>query len=413
MPQAVPANNRRRFALCAGLAWAVLFCAGGAAAAQEAPIRIGVLNDMSGVYADYQGVGSVIAARMAVEDFGGKVGGRAVQVLSGDHQNKPDVGSAIVRGWLDQDGVDLVADVPNSAVALAVADLVRQRNKVFLGSGAGTADLTGVKCSPNTVHWTYDTWQAGHSLAQAVQARGGSRWFLLVADYAFGHALAISTRDAVAQAGGQVLGEVRHPLGTSDFSSFLLQAQGAGADMLGLENAGDDTTTALKQAAEFGLSRSMTFAGPVINVNMVQGLGLPAAQGLLIATPFYWDMNDGTRAFAKRFAERHPRRNMPNDMQAGVYSGVLAYLAAVAKLGAAGDGRAVVDAMKQASPIHDPVYGETTIRADGRALHPVHVFQTKTPSESKGDWDFLKLVSTIPAAQAYRPLSEGHCPLVQ
>ena len=394
---------------------AVLSCIiTGAAQGQEKPIKIGVLNDMSGVYSDYQGIGSVIAAQMAVEDFGGKVGGRPVQVVSGDHLNKPDIGSAITRQWLDQDGVDLVADVPNSAVALAVADLVRQHNKVFLGSGAGTAALTGEKCSPNTVHWTYDAWEAGHSLAQAVAARGGTKWFLLVADYAFGYDLASSTTDAVKQAGGQVLSEARHPLGTSNFSSYLLGAQSSGANVLGLENAGGDTTTALKQAAEFGLSGSMIFAGPVININMVQALGLPSAQGLLIATPFYWDMNDSTRAFAKRFAERHPRHTMPNDMQAGIYSGVLAYLNAVAKMGGnAEDGRAVVEAMKQASPIHDPVYGETTIRVDGRALHPVYVFQTKTPAESRGEWDFLKLVSTIPADQAYRPLSDGHCPLVR
>jgi len=395
----------------AALSYAI---AASTAQGQEKPIKIGVLNDMSGVYSDYQGVGSVVAAQMAVEDFGAKIGDRPVQVVSGDHLNKPDVGSAIARQWLDQDNVDLIADVPNSAVALAVADLVRQRNKVFLGSGAGTAALTGEKCSPNTVHWTYDTWEAGHSLAQAVQARGGTKWFLLVADYVFGHDLASSTTDAVRQAGGQVLGEARHPFGTSDFSSFLLQAQSSGATVLGLENAGGDTTTALKQAAEFGLSSSMTFAGPVINVNMVQALGLPSAQGLLIATPFYWDMNDGTRAFAKRFAERHPRHNMPNDMQAGVYSGVLAYLNAVAKVGGnAEDGRAVVEAMRQASPIRDPVYGETTIRVDGRALHPVYVFQPKTPAESHGSWDFFQFVSTIPPDQAYRPLSEGHCPLVQ
>jgi branched-chain amino acid transport system substrate-binding protein len=378
-----------------------------------APIRIGVLNDMSGVYADYQGVGSVIAAQMAVEDFGGRVGSRPVQVVSGDHLNKPDVGLAITRQWLDRDGVDLVADVPNSAVALAVADIVRQHNKVFLGSGAGTAELTGAQCSPNTVHWTYDTWEAGHALAQAVAARGGKRWFLLTADYAFGYDLARSTAEAVTGAGGQVLGEARHPLGTSDFSAFLLQAQSSGATVLGLENAGGDTSNALKQAAEFGLSRTMVFAGPVININMVQAVGLPAAQGLLIATPFYWDMTDGTRAFARRFAEHHPHHAMPNDMQAGVYSGVLAYLGAVARLGGnAEDGRAVVDAMKQAT-IEDPVYGATTIRADGRALHPVYVLQTKKPEESKEAWDYLRPVSTIPANQAYRPLSEGRCPLMQ
>ncbi len=267
-------------------ALAALSCViGTAVAAQEQgkPIKIGVLNDMSGVYSDYQGVGSVIAAQMAVEDFGGKVGNRPVQVVFGDHLNKPDVGSTITRQWLDQEGVDLIADVPNSAVALAVADLVRSHNKVFLGSGAGTAALTGEKCSPNTVHWTYDAWEAGHTLAQAVEARGGTKWFLLVADYAFGYDLASSTADAVKRGGGQVLGEARAPLGTSDFSSYLLQAQSSGANVLGLENAGGDTTTALKQAAEFGLSGSMVFAGPVINVNMVQALGLPSAQGLLIA----------------------------------------------------------------------------------------------------------------------------------
>ena len=392
----------------------LLACAAvGTTRAEERPIRIGVLNDMSGVYSDYQGVGSVIAAQMAVEDFGGKVGNRPVEVVSGDHMNKPDVGLAITREWLDQGGVDLVADVPNSSVALAVADLVRQRNKVFLGSGAGTAELTGKACSPNTVHWTYDTWEAGHTLAKAVVARGGTKWFLLTADYAFGYDLARSTTEAVRQFGGQVIGEVRHPLGNSDFSSYLLQAQGSGANVLGLENAGGDTTKALKQAAEFGLSGSMTFAGPVININMVQALGLPASQGLLIDTPFYWDMNDGTRAFAERFAKRHPRHIMPNDMQAGVYSGVLAYLKAVAKTGGnAEDGKAVVDAMKQA-PIHDPVYGETTIRVDGRALHPVYIFQTKAPAESKGPWDFFKLVATIPADQAFRPLADGHCPLAR
>jgi branched-chain amino acid transport system substrate-binding protein len=392
----------------------LMACAiGGAARAEEKPVRVGVLNDMSGVYSDYQGVGSVVAAQMAVEDFGGKVGNRPVEVVSGDHMNKPDVGLAITREWLDLGGVDLVADVPNSSVALAVADLVRQRNKVFLGSGAGTAELTGKACSPNTVHWTYDTWEAGHALAKAVVARGGTKWFLLTADYAFGYDLARSTTEAVRQFGGQVTGEVRHPLGNSDFSSYLLQAQGSGANVLGLENAGGDTTKALKQAAEFGLSGAMTFAGPVININMVQALGLADSQGLLIDTPFYWDMNDGTRAFAERFARRHPRHIMPNDMQAGVYSGVLAYLHAVARIGGkAEDGKAVVEAMKQ-TPSHDPVYGETTIRVDGRALHPVYVFQTKTPAESKGPWDFFKLVSTVPADQAFRPLSEGHCPLVR
>jgi branched-chain amino acid transport system substrate-binding protein len=385
--------------------------AGAAARAEAPPIRIGVLNDMSGIYADYLGIGSVIAAQLAAEDAG-TVAGRPVEIVSADHLNKPDVGLNIARQWLDTGGVGMIADVPNSAVALAVADLVRQRNKVFLGSGAGTADLTGKACSPNTVHWTYDTWEAGHSLADAVIARGGTNWFQLTADYAFGTALEHTTTEAVKQAGGQVVGSARHPLGTSDFSAFLLDAQSSGANVLGLENAGGDTTTALKQAAEFGLAGHMIFAGPVININMVQALGLPASQGLLITTPFYWDMNDGTRAFARRFAERHPRHNMPNDMQAGVYSGVLAYLAAVGKLGGhEDDGRAVVAAMK-AAPSHDPVYGETVIRADGRALHPVYVLQTKATADSHSPWDVLQLIATIPPERAWRPLADGNCPLV-
>lgn len=399
--------------------WAILVCAIAwllaprvSAATPESPIRIGVLNDMAGVYSDYQGPGSVVAADLAIQDFGPKIGNRPIELLVGDHQNKPDIGAAIAREWLDVKAVDAIADVPNSAVALVVADLLRQRNKVFLASGAGTAELTGAKCAPTTVHWTYDTWEAGHSLGRAVVQRGGNKWFLLVADYAFGYDLARSTADAVKHAGGSVVGEVRHPLGTSDFSSYLVQAQSSGANVLGLDNAGDDTTTTLKQAAEFGLSRTMTFAGPVININMIHSLGLAASQGLLVTTPFYWDMNDGTRNFARRFAERHPRHNMPNDMQAGVYSAVIAYLRAVARNnGDAENGAAVVETMKH-SVIDDPVYGHTMIRVDGRALHPVYLFQTKSAAESHRDWDYLKLVSTLPAEEAYRPLADGNCPLV-
>ncbi len=395
---------------CAVLMGLLLFC--GTSAWAQQPLRIAVLNDMSGPYADYQGRGSVVAARLAVEDFGGKVNGRPIEVMAGDHLNKPDVGSALVRRWFDIDKVEAVFDVPNSAVALAVAQVAREKNKVFVGSGAGTAELTGRKCSPNTIHWTYDTWEIGHALGSAVVARGGKRWFFITADYAFGLDLEQSTADAVRTAGGTVLGSVRAPLGTSDFSSYLVQAQSSGADVLGLANAGGDTTTSIKQAGEFGLSRSMQIAGPVVNINMIHALGLANAQGLLIVTPFYWDMNDGTRTFSRRYQKRDPNHMMPNDMQAGVYASVLDYLKAVTVLGNASDGRAVVEQMKK-RPTDDPLFGKGSIRPDGRVLHPIYLMQTKTPAESHGDWDYLKLVETIPADKAFRPLSEGHCPLVQ
>ncbi len=382
-----------------------------AAMAQTKPVKIGVLNDLSGVYADYQGQGSVVAAQMAVEDFG-PVNGAKAQVVFGDHQNKPDIGLAIARAWFDQDGVDVVVDVPNSSIALAVADLVRQKNKVFIGSGAGTAALTGEKCSPNTVQWTYDNWEAGHALGRAVVAHGGKKWFFFVADYAFGTALESSTAEAVKEAGGTIVGSVRHPLGTTDFSTYLVEAQASGADVLGLANAGDDTVTALKQAREFGLAGRMQFAGPIVNINVIKPIGLANAQGVLAVMPFYWDRDEASRAFAERFAARHPRHIMPNDMQAGVYAGVLHYLKAVKQLGAAEDGRAVVAEMK-AIPTDDPLFGKGVVRADGRTMHPVYLMQTKTPAESHGEWDMFKLVSTIPAEQAFRPLAEGHCPLVK
>ncbi len=376
----------------------------------QKPIRIGVLNDMSGVYADYQGIGSVVAAQMAAEDFG-KVGGQAVEIVNADHQNKADIGLGIVRGWFDTGGVDMVIDVPNSAIALAVADLVRQRNKVFIGSGAGTADLTGVKCSPNTVHWTYDTWEAGHALGQAVVAGGGKSWFFLTADYAFGYDLEGRTSEAVVAAGGQVLGAAKHPLGTADFSSFLLTAQNSGAQVLGMANAGGDTANALKQAKEFGITPRMKVAGPLININTIDAVGLADTQGVLAATPFYWDMNDGTRAFAIRFAARHPRHMYPNDMQAGVYAATLHYLKAAAKLNTVEDGAAVVAAMK-AMPTNDALFGSGEIRADGRTTHPVYLVETKTAAESKSKWDVFKVVATVPADNAFRPLSEGKCPMI-
>ena len=384
--------------------------AAGVAAAQE-PIRIGVMNDQSSVYADFQGKGSVLAAQMAVEDYGGRAAGRRVEVVMADHQNKPDVGSVIARKWLDQDGVDLIVDLPNSAVALAVNEIVRQKNKVMIGSGAGTSELTGSKCSPNTVHWTYDTWAYGHSLAKAVMQRGGKTWFFITADYAFGHDLERQATDQLTKDGGKVVGGVRAPLGTPDFSSFLLQAQASGAQVVALAVAGGDTTTSLKQAAEFGLPAKQSMVSLIFTLNNVPALGLKASQGVLTVNPFYWDMNEETRAFSRRFQKRAHNGAMPNDMQAGVYSAVLHFLKAVDKVGGAGDGKAVVAAMK-AMPTDDPLFGKGRIREDGRKLHPMYLLQVKSPEESKGDWDYYKVISTIPAEQAFRPMNEGNCPLV-
>ena len=384
--------------------------AAGAAPAQE-PVRIGVMNDQSSVYADFQGKGSVLAAQMAVEDYGGRAAGRKVEVIAADHQNKPDVGSAIARRWLDEDGVDLIIDLPNSAVALAVSEVARQKNKVVIGSGAGTSELTGSKCSPNTVHWTYDTWAYGHSLAKAVMQRGGKTWFFITADYAFGHDLEKQATEQLVRDGGKVVGGVRTPLGTPDFSSFLLQAQSSGAQVVALAVAGGDTTNSLKQAAEFGLPAKQSMVSLIFTLNNVPALGLKASQGVLTVNPFYWDMNDDTRAFSRRFQKRAHNAAMPNDMQAGVYSAVLHYLKAVDRVGAATDGKAVVAAMK-ALPTDDPLFGKGSIREDGRKLHPMYLLQVKSPEESKGDWDFYKVISTIPADQAFRPMSEGNCPLV-
>lgn len=381
------------------------------ALAAERPLKIGVLNDMSGPYADYQGQGSVIAAQLAIEDFGPKAG-RPVELVSADHQNKTDIGASIARRWFDQEGVDVIVDVPNSAVALAVSNLARDKNKVFIGSGAGTAELTGRQCSPNTIHWTYDTWALGHGLAKALVAQGARTWFFLTADYTFGKDLEGSAADEVKANGGTVKGAARHPLGSSDFSSFLLQAQASGADVIGLANAGDDTSNALKQAAEFGIAPGQRLAGLILNITNMPALGLKATQGVYIVTPYYWDLSDDTRAFAARYAARHPRRAVPNDMQAGVYSAVAHLLKTLPAVTDAGDGRALVAAMK-AQATDDPVFGKGTIRADGRKLHPMYLLATKTEAESKGGWDYFKAVRTLPAEEAWRPLAEGGCPLVK
>ncbi len=400
----------RRTVLATTLAAAASLAAFGAFA-QGAPIRIGVMNDQSSVYADFQGPGSVLAAKMAVEDYGGKAAGRTVEVLSADHQNKPDVGSAIARRWIDEDGVHMIADLPNSAVAFAVSDVVRDKNRVMIGSGAGSAELTGSKCSPNTVHWTYDTWSYGHSLARAVMERGGKSWFFITADYAFGHDLEKQASDQVKTDGGKVLGAVRAPIGTLDYSSFLISAQSSGADVVALAVAGGDTTTSMKQAAEFGLPAKHTIAPLIFGINNVPPLGLPAAQGALLVNPFYWDMNDATRKWSREYRKRSHNDAMPNDMQAGVYAAVLHYLKAVDKVGNAEDGKAIVAAMK-AMPTDDPLFGKGSIREDGRKLHPMYLFQVKSPAESKEEWDYFKTLGSVPADQAFRPMSEGKCPLV-
>ena len=383
---------------------------GPAAAENNGVIRIGVLNDMSSVYSDFQGPGSVTAAQLAAEDFA-KQSMRKVEILSADHQNKPDVGAEIARRWFDVEGVDMIIDVPNSAVAPAVADIARDKNKVFIGSGAGTAALTGAKCSPNTVHWTYDTWAMGHGVARGLLQQGNKSWFFVSADYAFGADLQKQANDEIVAEGGQVLGNVRHPLGTNDFSSFLLQAQASGAQVIALANAGGDTVNAIKQAGEFNLGAKQKIVALIFDLQSVPALGLKTAEGIVALNAFYWDLNDQTRAWSKRYQERHPKHEMPNHMQAGVYSATMDYLKAVDKAGSPADGRAVVEAMKK-TPVDDALFGHVTIRPDGRAVHEMYLLQVKTPEESKGPWDVFKLVATIPADQAFRPLADGGCPLV-
>jgi branched-chain amino acid transport system substrate-binding protein len=373
-------------------------------------LRIGVLNDMSSVYADFQGPGSVVAAQLAVEDFA-KQSKRKIEVISADHQNKPDVGAGIARRWFDVEGVDMIIDLPNSAVALAVSDIAKEKNKVVIGSGAGTALLTGAKCSPNFVHWTYDTWSMGHGIARGVLDKGGKTWFFITADYAFGHDLEKQATDEILASGGKIVGGVRHPLGTNDFSSFILQAQTSKADVVALANAGGDTVNSIKQAADFKVSPNQKIVALIFDLQSVPAIGLEKAQGLTALNAWYWDASDQNRAWSKRYQDRHPKKMMPNHMQAGVYSAVLHYLKAVDKVGSPADGRAVVAAMK-AMPTDDPLFGKGTIRADGRQIHPMYLLEVKTPAESKSEWDVFKVVGTIPADKAFRPLNDGGCPLV-
>ena len=393
-----------------GLAAVVGFLTTGAANAQISSLKIGVLTDMSGVYADPTGPGSVFSARQAVQDFIAGRTGNNIEVIAGDHQNKPDIGSAIANRWIDVDKVDVIVDVPTSSVAFAVNDIVKAKNKVFLGSGVAASDLTGSRCSPNTVHWTYDTWALANGTGKAIARTGGNTWFFITADYAFGHALERDTAAVVEANNGKVLGRVRHPLATNDFSSFLLQAQASKAKIVGLANAGGDTINAIKQAAEFGIVQGgQNLAGLLVNVNDVHALGLKAAQGLLLTEAWYWDATEANRAFAKTFAAANNGRK-PSMVQAGVYAAVTHYLKAVDALKSASDGKAVVAKMKQL-PIDDDLFGKGTIRPDGRKIHDMYLFEVKRPEESKYPWDYYKLRATIPAAEAFRPLSEGNCAL--
>jgi len=374
-------------------------------------VKIGVLSDMSGLYADIGGPGSVAAAKMAVEDYlKASKSQLKVEVVSADHQNKPDVGSSIARKWYDAEGVDMIADVPTSSVALAVNQVAKEKGKAFVNSGAGSSDLTGKDCSPNTVHWTYDTWQLAHATGSAVVKNGGDSWYFLTADYAFGQALERDTSEVVKAAGGKVLGSVKVPLATQDFSSFLLQAQSSKAKIIGLANAGGDTINSIKQAAEFGIVKGgQKLAGLLVFISDVHGLGLNTAQGLNISQTFYWDLNDQTRAWSKRFAAANGGK-YPTAVHAGVYSGVLHYLKSV-DAGKTDDGTKTIAKMKEL-PTDDILFGKGSIRADGRKIHPAYLFEVKKPSESKGSYDYYKVLQTIPADKAFRPIDQGNCPLV-
>src|SRR3954470_14196981 len=391
---------------------ALAFAASGVnAQVSDGVVKIGVLTDMSSLYSDIGGQGSVVAARLAVEDFGAAKKGMKVEIVSADHQNKADVGSAIARQWYDVDKVDAIFDVPNSGVALAVNQVTRDKGKAFIDTGAASSDLTGKACSPNTVHWLYDTWNLAHGTGSAIVKTGGDTWFFLTSDYAFGHALERDTSEVVKANGGKVLGAVRHPINTQDFSSFLLQAQASKAKVIGLANAGGDTTNSIKQAAEFGIVKGgQSLAGLLVFLTDVHALGLNTAQGLVFTETFYWDMNDQTRAFSKRFAEQDKGIH-PTMVHAGVYASVLHYLKAVEAL-KSDDGTKVVARMKE-MPTDDPLFGKGTIRVDGRKIHPAYLVEVKKPSESKGAWDYYKTRATIPAEQAFRPIDQGDCPLVK
>ncbi|MBN8960854.1 MAG: ABC transporter substrate-binding protein [Rhizobiales bacterium] len=398
--------------LCIGAALGALMLATPATAqSTNTPLRIGVLNDQSGIYADLSGQGSVIAARMAVEDFGGKVLDRPIEVIFADHQNKPDVGSALASRWYDAENVSAIVDVPVSSVALAVQEVARERKKIVLFSAAGSSDLTGKACSLMGTQWSFDSIALAKGTASAVTKSGGNTWFFLTANYAFGTAMEADARRFIAEAGGQVLGSVRHPQGTTDFSSFLLQAQSSKAKVIGLANAGNDTINALKGASEFGIvAGGQKLAAMLTFLSDVHSLGLKTAQGLQLTESFYWDLNDSTRAWSKRFGERMNGR-MPTMVHAGVYSAVTHYLKAIKAAGT--DNSEKVAEQMRLLKVSDAILPEATVRQDGRVLRPFYLFEVKKPEESKGPYDYYKLVREIPADEAVRPLNEGNCPLVK
>lgn len=391
--------------LAGGQAWGQAF---------DGTVKIGVLNDQSSLYADATGQGSVIAARMAVEDYmkANPNSKLKIEVIFADHQNKPDIGSAIAKQWFEREGVDMVLDVPNSAVALAVAEVAKNLNKVTVNGSAGTTRLTGDLCSPNTVHWTFDNFALANGTGRAIVATGGDSWFFITADYAFGHDLEAQTTNVVKAQGGKVLGAVRVPLNTSDFSSYLLQAQTSKAKVVGLANAGGDTITSIKQASEFGLvSSGQRLAGLLVFITDIHSLGLKTAQGLQYTDSFYWDMNDDTRAWTKRFVEKMNGKQYPTMNHAGNYGGALHFLKAI-EAAQTRDGAKIVAKMKEL-PTDDVTFGKGKVREDGRHMHPMHLWEVKKESESKAPWDYMKLVKTIPADEAWRPLDQGGCPLVK
>lgn len=375
-------------------------------------IKIGVLTDMTGVFSDLTGNGSVEAAKMAVEKFGGKVGNRPVEVVFADHQNKTDIGAAILRRWYDEEDVDVALDFANSAIALSAVSITRDRNKVMIPSGVGTTELTGAQCSPNTIHWTWDSYGNANALVKSVVAQGGKKWFFVTVDYAFGHSLEENVSKLVKAQGGVIIGSVKHPLTTPDFSSYLVTAQASGADVIVLANGGSDLSNAVKQAREFGItSDRYKIVAPQFNLAVIHAAGLKDTQGLLAVGSMNWTENATTRAFATELARRNNGIH-PDALQAGVYSSVLFYLQAVEKVGSTADGRKIVDYLKSV-PIDDPLLGAGRVRVDGRFIHPVQVYRIKTPAESKEPWDYLQTIETIPGEQAFRPLAEGGCPLVK
>lgn len=380
-------------------------------ATEALEIKLGVLNDRSGIGADLGGNGSAIAARLAAEDFHKLHPEVSIEILFADHQNKPDIGAATARRWYDEDGVDAILDVQTSSVALAINAMTKDANKVFIGSGPGTTELTGKACSPNTVHWTYDTWALANATGSAIVGEGKKNWYFITSDYSFGHALEADTSAVVTAGGGKVLGHALHPLSATDYSAYILQAQGSGAEVIGMATSSGDLINLIKQSAEFGVTQNgQDLAALLMFISDVHSLGLETVQGLKLASPFYWDMNDQTREWSERFAEQSGG-TMPTMVHAGVYAGAMHYLAAATALGDASDGAAVVAKMKE-TPTDDPLFGKGEIRADGRKIHPVHLFQVKSPDQSTGPWDYYKLVATIPAEKAFRPLTDSDCPLV-